>query len=98
MNALHEERRSFLFGLAGLSITQLLPQSTANGQAAEPQVYVLGATEGEYLVHFRNCGNDLFRDEKRKGAIARPFPSFAKGNSCQAFSRCREKPATIKTI
>ena len=57
MNALDEERRSFLFGLAGFRITQLLPQSTANGQAAEPQVYVLGATEGEHLVHFRNSGN-----------------------------------------
>jgi quercetin dioxygenase-like cupin family protein len=57
MNALEQERRSFLFGLAGLGITQLVPQGTAKAQAAAPHGYVLGATEGEHLVHFRNPGN-----------------------------------------
>jgi quercetin dioxygenase-like cupin family protein len=57
MNALEKERRSFLFGLAGLGITQLLPQGAAKAQAAAPQGYVLGASEGEHLVHFRNSGN-----------------------------------------
>jgi quercetin dioxygenase-like cupin family protein len=57
MNALEQERRSFLFGLAGLSLTQILPQGAAKAQAAAPQGYVLGATEGEHLVHFRNPGN-----------------------------------------
>jgi quercetin dioxygenase-like cupin family protein len=57
MNALEQERRSFLFGLAGLGITQLLPHGAAKAQAAAPQGYVLGAAEGEHLVHFRNSGN-----------------------------------------
>jgi quercetin dioxygenase-like cupin family protein len=57
MNALEQERRSFLFGLAGLSLTQLLPQGAAKAQDAAPHGYVLGATEGEHLVHFRNPGN-----------------------------------------
>ena len=57
MNALEQERRSFLFGLAGLGITQLLPHGAAKAQAAAPHGYVLGATEGEHLVHFRNSGN-----------------------------------------
>jgi quercetin dioxygenase-like cupin family protein len=57
MNALEQERRSFLFGLAGLSVTELLPQDKAKPQAAAPHGYVLGATEGEHLVHFRNPGN-----------------------------------------
>lgn len=56
MNVLEEKRRSFLFGLAGLGITQLLPQDTVKAQAAAPQGYVFGATEGEHLVHFRNSG------------------------------------------
>ena len=57
MNVLEEKRRSFLFGLAGLGFTQLLPQGTAEAQAAAPQGFLLGAAEGEHLVHFRNPGN-----------------------------------------
>ena len=56
MNALKQERRSFLFGLGGLGIRQVLPQGMARAQAAAPQGYVLGATEGEQLVHFRDHG------------------------------------------
>src|SRR6266853_1496867 len=61
MNALDEKRRSFLFGLAGLSVTQLLPQGAAKAQAPAPLGYVLGATEGEHLVHFRNPGNSSIK-------------------------------------
>jgi quercetin dioxygenase-like cupin family protein len=57
MNVLEEKRRSFLLGLAGLGITRLLPQGTAKAHAAAPQGYVLGASEGEHLIHFRNSGN-----------------------------------------
>jgi quercetin dioxygenase-like cupin family protein len=55
MNAPEHERRSFLFGLGALGFSQVLPQGTT--QAATPQGYVLGATEGEHLVHFRDHGN-----------------------------------------
>jgi len=57
MNALEQERRTFLLGLAGVGISQILPQGTPLAQAAAPQGYVLGPTEGEHLVHFRDHGN-----------------------------------------
>src|ERR1700686_577158 len=57
MNALEAKRRSFLFGLGGLVISQVLPLGLTQAQAAAPQGYVLGSTEGEHLVHFRDHGN-----------------------------------------
>jgi len=57
MNALEQERRSFLFGLGALGFSQVLPHGTT--QAAAPEGYVLAATEGEHLVHFRDHG-DIF--------------------------------------
>ena len=56
MNALEQKRRSLLFGLGSLGISQVLPQGVVRAQAAAPQGYVLGATEGEQLVHFRDHG------------------------------------------
>jgi quercetin dioxygenase-like cupin family protein len=56
MNALKQKRRSFLFGLGGLGLSQVFPQGVARAQAAAPKGYVLGATEGEQLVHFRDHG------------------------------------------
>jgi hypothetical protein len=32
-----------------------------------PQRYVLGATEGEHLVHFRDCGNIFIKVDPVKG-------------------------------
>jgi quercetin dioxygenase-like cupin family protein len=57
MNTREQERRTFLFGLGSLSISQVLPQGVPTAQAAPPQGYVLGPTEGEHLVHFRDHGN-----------------------------------------
>jgi quercetin dioxygenase-like cupin family protein len=57
MNALEAKRRSFLLGLGGLGISQVLPLSLTRAQAAPSQGYVLGAGEGEHLVHFRDHGN-----------------------------------------
>ncbi len=56
MNGLRPERRSFLFGLGGLGVNRVVAQSTTGAQAVAPQGYVLGATEGEQLVHFRDHG------------------------------------------
>jgi quercetin dioxygenase-like cupin family protein len=56
MNALEAKRRSFLFGLGGL-VSQVLPLGMTRTQAEAPQGYVLSATEGEHLVHFRDHGN-----------------------------------------
>jgi len=57
MNALEAKRRSFLFGLGGLGISQVLPLGMTQAQAEVPQGYVLGAAECEHLVHFRDHGN-----------------------------------------
>ena len=56
MNGFQQKRRSFLFSLGGLGISQVLPEGIV-AQAAARQGYVLGATEGEHLVHFRDHGN-----------------------------------------
>ena len=56
MNALEHKRRTFLFGMGGLGISQVLPQGMTPPQAAAPKGYVLGAAEGEHLVHFRDHG------------------------------------------
>jgi quercetin dioxygenase-like cupin family protein len=56
MNALEQKRRSFLFGLGGLGISQVLPQGMTMPQASAPKGYVLGAAEGEPLIHFRDHG------------------------------------------
>jgi quercetin dioxygenase-like cupin family protein len=61
MNALEQNRRSFLFAMGGLGISQALPHGIARAQAAGPQGYVLGATEGEQLVHFRDHGKILIK-------------------------------------
>jgi quercetin dioxygenase-like cupin family protein len=56
MIAFSQGRRSFLFGLGSLGISQALSQSMTLAQAVPPHGYVLGATEGEQLVHFRDHG------------------------------------------
>jgi quercetin dioxygenase-like cupin family protein len=57
MNALEQKRRSFLFGLGGLGMSQVLPQGIIGAEAAARQGYALGAAEGEHLVHFRDQGS-----------------------------------------
>ena len=52
-----QERRSFLFTIGALGVSQMVPQSLIQGQAAPGQGYVLGPTEGEHLIHFRDHGN-----------------------------------------
>jgi quercetin dioxygenase-like cupin family protein len=56
MNSKEQERRSFLYGLAGLGVSHVLAQGMNPAQHAAPQGYVLGANEGEHLVHFRDHG------------------------------------------
>ena len=68
MNALEQKRRSFLFSLAGLGISQVLPQGMTQTQAAAPRGYVLGANEGEHLVHFRDHGNIFIKAGSSTGS------------------------------
>src|SRR5260370_29482251 len=66
MNALGQDRRSFLFGLGALGFRQVLPQGMRQAEAA--QGYVLGATGGEHLVHFRDHGNIFIKVGSVTGA------------------------------
>lgn len=61
MNGIEPKRRSFLFSLAGLSISQVLTKGIIGAQTAAPRGYVLGASEGEHLVHFRDQGKILIK-------------------------------------
>jgi quercetin dioxygenase-like cupin family protein len=56
MNAFEEKRRSCLVSLGGFGLIGMLPQG-ARAQAGGRQGYVLNATEGEHLIHFRDHGN-----------------------------------------
>ena len=56
MSILKQGRRSFLVGLGGLGISQVLAQAMTRAQTVAPRGYVLGAAEGEQLVHFRDHG------------------------------------------
>jgi quercetin dioxygenase-like cupin family protein len=57
MDAVEQNRRSFLFSLGALGISQVFPQGVIATQTAARQGYVVGVTEGEHLVHFRDGGN-----------------------------------------
>jgi quercetin dioxygenase-like cupin family protein len=68
MNAVEAKRRSFLFGLGGLGISKVLPLGLAQAQGAASRGYVLGATEGEHLVHFRDHGNIFIKVGSARGS------------------------------
>ncbi|GEM_PF-4384917 len=57
MNRFGQKRRSFLFGMGVLSISQVLPHHIVAAQTVVRQGYVIGATESEHLLHFRDLGN-----------------------------------------
>ena len=57
MNAFEQRRRSFLFSMGALGMSQVFPQHMIGAEVAARQGYVLGPTEGEHLVHFRDHGN-----------------------------------------
>ena len=62
MDRFEQERRSFLFTMGGLGMSQLLPEGVLDGLGGGGrQGYVLGANEGEHLVHFRDHGNVMIK-------------------------------------
>ena len=56
MSTVEQKRRSFLFSLGALSMSHVFPQSSIEAQTVR-HGYVLGANEGEHLLHFRDRGN-----------------------------------------
>jgi quercetin dioxygenase-like cupin family protein len=70
MNALEQERRTFLLGLGSFGISQIFPQGVSPVQTAAPQGYVLGPAEGEHLIHFRDHGNIYIKAGSATGSEA----------------------------
>ena len=68
MSAMKQKRRTVLFGLGGLGMSRVLPQSATGAQAAARRGYVLGANEGEHLVHFRDQGNIFIKASSATGS------------------------------
>jgi quercetin dioxygenase-like cupin family protein len=56
MNTVEQKRRSFLFSLGVLGMSQVFPQGSIEAQTVR-HGYVLRANEGEHLLHFRDRGN-----------------------------------------
>jgi quercetin dioxygenase-like cupin family protein len=67
MLAFLKRRRSFLAGAASVGIAQTLLGSEVEAQT-EAQGYVLGAAEGEHLVHYRNPGNIFIKVDPVRGS------------------------------
>jgi quercetin dioxygenase-like cupin family protein len=67
-------RRHFLKSVAVAATVAIVPRgvaqtsSTPPAQAAAPQGYVLDATGGEHLIHFRNPGNIFIKLDPTKGS------------------------------
>jgi quercetin dioxygenase-like cupin family protein len=57
MEKFEQKRRGFLVTVGGLGISRVLMQGIVAGQSAARQGAVLGAGEGEHLIHFRDHGN-----------------------------------------
>ena len=57
MHTPHPNRRSLLAGLSVLGFSGVLPESISEMPDAGKAGYVLDATGGEHLIHFRDKGN-----------------------------------------
>lgn len=57
MNPFEQQRRALLSGVGALGLNQVLPQSSLEAQTPAVKGYVLGVTDGEHLIHFRDRGN-----------------------------------------
>jgi quercetin dioxygenase-like cupin family protein len=68
MNEFESDRRSFLFSVSGLGIGHALQQTLIGTQPDTQQGYLLAATEGEHLIHFRDGGNIFIKISPRTGS------------------------------
>jgi quercetin dioxygenase-like cupin family protein len=68
MNTIDEKRRGFLLGLGGLGMSHVLAQGVTGMHPALPQGYVLGAAEGEHLIHFRDHGQIFIKAGSATGS------------------------------
>jgi quercetin dioxygenase-like cupin family protein len=64
----NEKRRSFVFSLAGLGVSQMLPQGVLRAETVAQQGFVLSAGEGEQLIHFRDQGRIVIKAGSATGS------------------------------
>ena len=68
MDAFDQKRRSLLFRVGVLGMSQVLPRPVMGAEAPARQGYVLGSTEGEYLIHFRDQGKIFIKAGSATGS------------------------------
>ena len=68
IHAIDQKRRTVMLGMGGLGISQVLGQGISEAQGATPQGYVLGVSEGEHLVHFRDHGQIFIKIGSSSGS------------------------------
>jgi quercetin dioxygenase-like cupin family protein len=68
MDKFERERRSVLFGLSGLGILSVLGQGIGKPQTSARRGNVLGPSEGEHLVHFRDHGSIFIKAGSATGS------------------------------
>ena len=66
MFGLNRNRRSFVLGMAGLGLGNMLAGGKARAQAAAPRGYVLGANEGDHLI--QRGGNVFIKLDPTRGS------------------------------
>jgi len=85
MIAIKQNRRSFLVGLGSIYASRLLAQVCRPAQAAARPGYVLGATEGEHLIHFSRPWQHLHQDwpsnRLRRSRFGDPASDARRGRS-----------------
>lgn len=59
MKSPNDARRSLLFGIGGVAMSQVLPKGFSEESKSSTGPDVLGPEEGEHLIHFRD-GGDIF--------------------------------------
>lgn len=68
MEAFEQKRRSLLFSLGVVGISQVLPEGIVAARAVARRGYVLSASEGEHLLHFRDHGNIFIKVASATGS------------------------------
>jgi quercetin dioxygenase-like cupin family protein len=68
MDAFDQKRRSLLLGVGVLGMSQVLPQPLMGAEVPARQGYVLGSTDGEQLIHFRDQGKILIKAGSATGS------------------------------
>lgn len=68
MNAPDDVRRSLLFGIGGIAMSQAMPSSSVDESRAPTAKDILDPQAGEHLIHFRDHGNIVIKVSGASGA------------------------------